>query len=1494
MGNAQKKAAQHPSRGIYAPSGTVKKVHWDGPGLPAPPGKPILIPGEEDSQPDVVGIRWERSPFNGGSSIIGYHVEHRKMGSPNWVRSAPVLCTFPELTLSGLEPGWRYQFRIRAQNALGLSEPSELSDPLTVTLQRTASIAPRFDMELRDFVALEGEQAEFSVVYMGIPTPKVAWFKDGFEIFSSRRTTITTDSGKSILIIYKTLIDDEGEIKCSATNRAGHISTRAKLMVEAPPHVRLPRQYDDGLLFEQGETIRLKAINGGRPPPSLTWYHNNEIIIVDQRHNFESITDNETILKIQDAKRQDRGEYSIRAVNKLGEDIASFLVTVTDRPAAPGKTIVSGTLGRTVTLEWKEPDDDGGCKIGTYIIEYYRIGWDVWLKAATCRQTTATLNDLIEGSEYRFRIKAENPYGLSDPNEESDIVFIPDPKRGITEPNMRAKSASHRDIPRGRTERREVNLKEPSHRTRSLTREEESSRATLAAYERTTSTQWLNISSNYSRASRTDSRVTFALDTTRRGKNEPNRQWSKDDIPQPRELDILDRATSPQTAVMTTPNFDDSGGQMSYLESRSNHSSPTRNHSLASSAMDNTTITHIKKGTESCESVFSSPPTPKRRRSSDASVSLCIQKQDEESMLHDSSEFMLVLYPGEEDDELNQSRRIKKRNNSMEHRNNIEEPADSDEEDLIPPPMSLSLPELFSTGHRVVEIIREAVSSTELLHERAMERFYRAVEVEKSTEQTRIKFQTSDLGWHRSTSGQSDDTYPLFSARTRSVRRRLSNSGGTATTWLLKRDRRRSSEGQAKVPTFKVPNVFITAPLENVSSDPNLFMSNEVLAQKVEPWTITGGIAGSVERLRRWHEPGLDLSNEKSITEMIDKDSPQSKEEGLHKLLEIKGISKFEEEYDEVAPDSGEILAEDSVETSGISSEEESTDSEDLKQLKARIMAIPISDEEDTYHPHGRMILHVDPEKPPPVPPHRIPLHDFSPPLPDRTNLSPTNLIPISQSNTTQPKSILKKRTEPESVPLLNQFGRSIPPEKPLRKSLPLYDDFGIVVPNSIKSMSNLEFSNNTSTLEQNISFRTLESSSTSAISVTSTITDVDLDKEAVISAGEAAVIKRKQMRHNSKTMLSLDDNEEEKEEKMAVVSHYTELVEQYSNPELRQRSLSRDREQKLYENRSESRVTSPIPTNQSDFYKDKQFATSNKIITSISPNKPTCNKIITSISPMVPLMSSKIITPIPPVIPTTPILKAKRLTLTEQNSRRGSLTNRVNRVEPETPTTRGRSRKQEPVNEVKRIRKTSREDLRKIPIQKRTENRSSSRNESRPNSPNESPICRSRNVSRDRESSRPGSRSSSTTRANEFRSVNSIKSSSGMKSSRPSSRSSSKDRSRANTPTETQMERLQRALENKKDRIRKNSIMDDTRMKEGDKDIKNIMLAINAERKVRTTISYITDVVLLLAAMYVYLFKKEILAIPIIGLLLYRYIQQEIRDWVPTWWEHKNKRRYQ
>lgn len=413
--------------------------------IPSPPGKPFLVPNI-DTQPDVITLRWEKPRTDGGSPIYGYLVEHRRTGSPHWVRASPSLIPFTELALSGLEPGWRYQFRITAENAVGASESSELSDPVTVTLQRNAVTPPRFVHEIVDTVAVENEKVEFRVTVSGTPAPIINWYKDGFEVFSSRRTKILNENNTSLLIIHQAALTDEGEIKCSATNRAGHVISRAQLKLEAMPKIRLPRQYEEGLLIEADEVVRLKVGIGGRPSPMIVWCHNGEIIKSGGR--YEVVTnDKNSSLKIASAKRSDRGEYNLRAINKLGEDNVSFLVTVTDKPSPPGKVAISMSIGKSVSLQWCAPDDDGGCKIGNYIVEYFRVGWNVWLKAATTRQLNATLNDLIEGSEYKFRVKAESPYGMSDPSEESDVLFIPDPKRGIVAPIESADAVSISEPP---------------------------------------------------------------------------------------------------------------------------------------------------------------------------------------------------------------------------------------------------------------------------------------------------------------------------------------------------------------------------------------------------------------------------------------------------------------------------------------------------------------------------------------------------------------------------------------------------------------------------------------------------------------------------------------------------------------------------------------------------------------------------------------------------------------------------------------------------------------------------------------------------------------------------------------------------------------------------------------------------------------------------------------------------------------------------------------
>lgn len=103
--------------------------------------------------------------------------------------------------------------------------------------------------------------------------------------------------------------------------------SRFQLRIDAPPKIRLPRQYEYGFLVEAGEVIKLKVGVAGRPTPAISWSHNGEIITNSERCEITS-NDKNSFLKISKATRKDRGEYNVRAINKMGEYNASFLVTV--------------------------------------------------------------------------------------------------------------------------------------------------------------------------------------------------------------------------------------------------------------------------------------------------------------------------------------------------------------------------------------------------------------------------------------------------------------------------------------------------------------------------------------------------------------------------------------------------------------------------------------------------------------------------------------------------------------------------------------------------------------------------------------------------------------------------------------------------------------------------------------------------------------------------------------------------------------------------------------------------------------------------------------------------------------------------------------------------------------------------------------------------------------------------------------------------------------
>lgn len=89
---------------------------------PAAPEGPLEV---SDVHKEGCKLKWEKPKDDGGLPISGYVVEKMDVATGRWVPAGFVDPSKTEAEITGLEPGHKYQFRVRAQNEEGESEPLE-------------------------------------------------------------------------------------------------------------------------------------------------------------------------------------------------------------------------------------------------------------------------------------------------------------------------------------------------------------------------------------------------------------------------------------------------------------------------------------------------------------------------------------------------------------------------------------------------------------------------------------------------------------------------------------------------------------------------------------------------------------------------------------------------------------------------------------------------------------------------------------------------------------------------------------------------------------------------------------------------------------------------------------------------------------------------------------------------------------------------------------------------------------------------------------------------------------------------------------------------------------------------------------------------------------------------------------------------------------------------------------------------------------------------
>lgn len=85
-------------------------------------------------------------------------------------------------------------------------------------------------------------------------------------------------------------------------------------------------------------------------------------------------------------------------------------------PSVPiGPIEVIDVQRNSITIKWKPPKEDGGSPLTGYLVEKREATRTSWSKVDITTKTELCCKNLIEKTEYYFRVFAENDYGRSPP-----------------------------------------------------------------------------------------------------------------------------------------------------------------------------------------------------------------------------------------------------------------------------------------------------------------------------------------------------------------------------------------------------------------------------------------------------------------------------------------------------------------------------------------------------------------------------------------------------------------------------------------------------------------------------------------------------------------------------------------------------------------------------------------------------------------------------------------------------------------------------------------------------------------------------------------------------------------------------------------------------------------------------------------------------------------------------------------------------------------------
>lgn len=267
----------------------------------------------------------------------------------------------------------------------------------------------------------------------GIPNPTISWFLDEEPVEKSARVTIETTETMTTLTIKNTTLDDTGLYTVEAENDVGKAVADFEVNVKDKPSKPVDLSVTEVLKDSIALTWQPPTMLGGS---DITAY------IIEKRDakrntwtKVEKVPGKTTTFAVQKLLEGNEYYFRVSAENEIGQgDMAELEAPIMaksqfDVPDSPTHLQATEVTKSSVTLTWEVPQKDGSSPITGYVLERCQLPGSRWVRVskAPIPDTKYTVPDLIENTEYQFRVSAVNAIGTGKPSEPTSPVIVKQP-----------------------------------------------------------------------------------------------------------------------------------------------------------------------------------------------------------------------------------------------------------------------------------------------------------------------------------------------------------------------------------------------------------------------------------------------------------------------------------------------------------------------------------------------------------------------------------------------------------------------------------------------------------------------------------------------------------------------------------------------------------------------------------------------------------------------------------------------------------------------------------------------------------------------------------------------------------------------------------------------------------------------------------------------------------------------------------------------------------